>query len=1039
MPYGPLLWTTSSGPNIPRDMWKAEIVDGAISGDVRYHEGTGEITTGIEYITGAAAASYDGDTWIHVMDRDESTDAHVLRRMKIDGTGLENIADMEAAIGVDLDGACEMCVDSSNGDTWVIILFGDSQVRVYRVTLAGVVTQKLVLPATGNVGFGIQINKNGILAIARMTEDGPPSQPFARINTYDSSTMTGIDEFDSDWEGNSYGGIPYGPPFLLTDDSLIFSTDYYATVKIDLDTGLPTGPNPHMDFGVEFVPLKMFRYGDADEVYAIGYDDFTVDPQIRLLEGDGGVGTVVTGWTDTDGWFFSVTVPDDITDPVPGPGEAVLYKVEIGGEEEVEVDLISLTNLERALEREDGGFRIGNLSAVVANLPETYFDMEPDDVNSPYVFEITNDEGDVIFHGPISAPSIVRDEATGFFSFDALSWEALLAMVGSVPARSVYEANVLSTSIDDTMRVFFPIADVDFINIGDVFVSDADAGEIRETILNKGSLTGSHFWAEISVPPAKQLIEPFDSDDLVPGGFGGYFWFEVDTETSRFFMANFPSTTLSGDGEPRWLPVGGQKLAMQFYASGQIIESTRVLAIDYTETDVVNPIARVWLDPNDYDQTIWTGDIHGIGDPEFDQVAFKFTPGVVPGSKAKILGGDLYGYVPAEPRTPFFMPAALGAMLLLGEDNAPTESFGRPLGILPNIVDLAGGNPTGLNYARIDFDRGIELPEKPIEALRLIQRSMEAYTKWVPKLSVGGMPQVDVQLIPREAIEDGAPLDLSKVIRSWSTRVAPEKIAAVVVRANEEYRKPAGNTDYVGVWWVTTDGLNPDTVNPEQLRYLTLPQGQGVMEIEVAVPPAYVAERVFLGGGKPIANDNVLKAIAESAYNYFAKAGQRFSALLAVEYTEDLLAERIGVNESGFDRTAFITQTSAVIKDNAFQMAVEGILEPVHTATTLRDPIAIISGIFNYNDSGSGATVRLEGSRSHAPDGQAVGYEWRRRERSGGTWGAWSAVLETTVNISETLSAGLYEYELRVFHSGGTYEGFAYEVVSISELSAPPA
>lgn len=722
----------------------------------------------------------------------------------------------------------------------------------------------------------------------------------------------------------------------------------------------------------------------------------------------------------------------------PGGGNAVMAK-----SVEENVELVSMSDLEKVLEREDGGFRLGNVSAVVRGLDEGYFD-GADDPNAPFVFEVA-DGATAIFHGPVSPTSIVRDEATGYFSFDVLSWEAMLAMVGSVPARSVYEANVRAVDFFNFVRVHFPAADYANVNVGDVVIGESGAGEFREPIVSKSALGDTSFYVSIVPPPSRQMIDPFD-----PAGVS---WIQtplvwtLPTVESRLLMERLEPNGSSQSGFPIWVPEGGEKVFVEFLDGTQVIESTRVLKVEFDNSDPLNIVADLWLDSADFDGDVVSSNGGPTGTFLFDFIGIRSIAGVIPAKNVRILGSDIYGAEVVNSTTvPFFqVEDIVDAMLFLGENNEPTESFGRPLGILPNVIRNVERDPFLTPLVRGFLDVGIELPDRPIEALRLLQRTSEFHVKFVPIID-SGLPRVDVKLIPRQTVGTETPVNLTKVIRRWHTRVTPEKVTAVVVKANEDYRKPESEKEFVGVWWIDENGDTPDDVAASgeppathPLRYLTVPEGPGVLEIEVAVQPAYESDYDFLGGGKPIANDNVLKLIAQSAYDYYAKAGQRFEATLRVNYATDLLANRYTVDESGFNKTVFITRSVTTIKDNQYSTTVEGIVEPVVTPGTGATPVAVISGVLNYPDTGSGATVALSGTQSQNPSGEPLSFAWRRRERVAGVWGAWSGTISTTPFVNEVRVAGVYEYELRVWYDDGVvHEDFDYEVVSISAVSDIP-
>lgn len=306
-----LYWLGETAGGDP-EIWQGTIEAGALGNEEIVYTGTGDSTTGAEWIqAGIAATTYGGETWLHFVDTDVPPGwpvdpiVQILRRVKIDGTGFETIADLSTETGLELEGGMVCAVDPRNGDSWVVVMRDDAQIDLYLVTLAGVVTLKKVVQVSGNVGFDIQIDADtDTLALSRVTELGLPTEPTSAVDIYDMTGDFSATEHQiaSDYFGFGSSNTSYGPAMLLLEDSVIVQDSEYILIRYDRTTWTPMSPNPWMDFGGAFVPAKLFIYGG--EYYAIGYNDATIDPEIRHLPGDGGAGTVVTGVT-TDMWLYS--------------------------------------------------------------------------------------------------------------------------------------------------------------------------------------------------------------------------------------------------------------------------------------------------------------------------------------------------------------------------------------------------------------------------------------------------------------------------------------------------------------------------------------------------------------------------------------------------------------------------------------------------------------------------------------------------------------------------------------------------------------
>lgn len=708
---------------------------------------------------------------------------------------------------------------------------------------------------------------------------------------------------------------------------------------------------------------------------------------------------------------------------------------------EIVPEVLDLSGFEETLELEEGGFRLGNVSVMVRGVAEDYF-RGCSDMNAPIVFEAT--DGSAVWHGPVQPDSVDYDQGTLLTSFTARSWESVLSEVGDVPARSVYETTILqATTANNRPRVFFrwntPVV------VGDVLAIDGPSGEVREVVRAVGTAEVGGLpnlpYADIDAPPPGY---PVVGHPTTTGGTVlslNRITFEFSRAISAIVQQALPVNG-SRSGHPSWASIDGNVAQLVLRnVGGDVVSTAPIEYIQYIQNgDQLT--AKAFTRSQTVTPAQWAAT---------STVDLRVEGRILSGNSVRILGADLYGYVPTSNNVS--IPAVIGAMLSLGDGNNPSVGEGRPMGILPEVLDAI--TPVGIPTDGFTLPRVAELPHKPIEALRLLQATADIFFRVVPKI-VAGKPRIDINLVSRKHAVDGTPVAApSYTIKSWSEKGVADEIRAVVVRSNEDYRKPSGDADYAGYWFLDPDGRTPDEIAAiatdanmngipdglERLRYLSVPTGSGVIEVEVATIPAYTGNYAIGGGKKQVVNDNVLKERARTLWGFYSSGTRRFKATLAAGYTgSDYVGKLVSFNQSGFTATVFVTKRTVSMKEGTLSASIEGVIEPDYVVGQTQSPVAVISGSLHIidPDSDPNVTVVLNGLSSYAPSGEPITYLWERRGLGGGAWTSVGTAVEMTDSVAGVVAAPtFYEYRLTVTGVTSSLAGTDTEVVSVMEASDP--
>lgn len=715
---------------------------------------------------------------------------------------------------------------------------------------------------------------------------------------------------------------------------------------------------------------------------------------------------------------------------------------------EIVPDILTMSEIEEVLERDGGGFRLGNASVTVRGVPEDYF-RTCGNVNTPVVFEV-GDGNTAIFHGPVDPASVEYDQGRGLTSFTARSWESVLAQAASLPARSVYETALSHvTTQNEAGQLPLPVLwfrEETPINTGDTVVIDGPSGEIRERVRSASTVTlYGHTWrqAVIDTPPTVYPVtnEPRTGRTRSSGRI------EIDFSeiASERVREHLPENG-TYDGEATWFGQSGQTAELLLRRlDGTIVTAARVRFVQYRASNG-GVQARAQTTEDSVTDAQWN---------ETAAVDLRVNTQIRPGNTVKILGRDFYGYAPTGDTA--VIQEIVEAMLFVGESNTNGLGEGRPLGVLPNVVRLVEweGFPTPLSEQTISTHA--ELPDRPIDALRLLQNTGGFFIRMEPAfVTTQGFrePAVTVRFVSRASVETQTPVQApDSIIYSWNEKAVPDTIKAVVVKPNREYRKPKTESDYAGVWFEDEFGLTPDALAAitsdadgngvpdgiDRLRFMSVPTGDGVVEVEMAVTPSWRGAYAFGGGDKQTVNDDRLKARARTLWSYYAAGGRQFNARLALGYEGSaLVGKRVSFAESGLTATVFITSRSVSVKEGALNTTISGIIEPVYTEGTPLPPVAVISGSLNVTDPDADgqATVVLNGARSYSPTSAALTYAWERRPAGSGTWTYIGSGVEITDTVTVAVgTTAAYEYQLTV--TAGGQSDTDTETVLVAEAPIP--
>lgn len=270
------------------DLWGATI-SGNVVTPALVLAGTGNTATGFEDVDALGAAVISGESWVYAWDQDLATGQDIMQRVKSDGTGFQTIANASTVLGIATGSPrTNVAVNKNNGDSWIVTRHGgaNTEVSLIKITLAGAVTIEKTFPNTAYEYGNLQYDStNDLIALTR-------GNAVDLWELYDVTDFTApIETIPTTWTG-----VGRHASFLMTDDKLYLSSDE-TMVRYDRSTYVADAPNPWNSFTPNIIDLGVVKVG-AD-IYTVNFNDTSGDEELLRLTGDGGAGTLLTGWPPT--------------------------------------------------------------------------------------------------------------------------------------------------------------------------------------------------------------------------------------------------------------------------------------------------------------------------------------------------------------------------------------------------------------------------------------------------------------------------------------------------------------------------------------------------------------------------------------------------------------------------------------------------------------------------------------------------------------------------------------------------------------------
>ena len=697
-----------------------------------------------------------------------------------------------------------------------------------------------------------------------------------------------------------------------------------------------------------------------------------------------------------------------------------------------DVQVVETNAPERSVETEAARFEVGNVNATVRGVADDYF-REAGDKDSPFVFEVKDEAGDLLFWGVVEAAEY--DRRTGRTSFIALSPEYLLKKAPKLPARSVFEVESPKWRITESGgHILFNVArEENVYDVGDIVVADLPGiGEWRAPIEAIFSgLGGTQDFMRLRVPfqsdaaPALTLtVDPVANSGfltgkylLVPDGADalvGTFGEPSEIPETTFYRLDFPA-----------------RVEVETWRNGVRVERMGLSHALLTKSNGQDFDPEVWLvaedgryfSPNSHNASGVTARLFVMGSPEGESSV-----------KLRVLGKEVYGV--SDPTDGGYSIELLIASLLSVGYDETAPYVERPIGILPWLV-----SSYSVEGEIGSIWQGVELSEKPMEALRELQLASKTLVAFDPVL-VGGLPRVNVRVSPRATLTgDVQPLPMADII-DWTEQAAKRRIDAVVVKPNKEYFKTKNGPSYVGVWYVSPEGRVPVTelavfggetgtvLTEAEARAFVVPEGERVITIEVPVVPTLDGSK--LGGGR-VVNDFTLRRVARYYYEWFLAASRPVTGTV-FQRNPDILGRLVSVNEGegskAFSATLLVTKLAPVIGQR--RTGFEGVIVPEYVPAADTPPVVHVTGERSYRDvDGNGIeSVTLSAAQSYDPAGGSLAFAWSYRALGATPWTPHGG----GATFAADLGTGAWQVRLVASGAGGAVE----EIVDVSVLSALP-
>lgn len=743
-----------------------------------------------------------------------------------------------------------------------------------------------------------------------------------------------------------------------------------------------------------------------------------------------------------------------------------------------------MSDIEETLEIEEAKFRLSNVDVSVSGLTKAGGDhrMEgADSVVSPWVFEV-QENNSVRFTGLVDPDSITYNASTERTSFTVLSFLEILDSVGNIPARYKYETELRKVWPTDPNTYFCFLLNTfdDVGSVGDILRFEKEGIEFRFPITaTKDSLnpevTDYNPDRDDSFGPFLFIPNPGTRNQLPPSLVDGTandevvfievnevqvvqgtrnvtrydynYYINKNSDFGELLMNRYLADT--PEGEAKDLPPGEE-------ISLEVVDPNNdfPLFLRRLETKSLKNVEDfIFLKSNRTQDQYITGGFFPYENASIQMRASEILTQLELGDEIELIGNRKWGYAPPNPLANYKLKGVLKGIFTV-PDMAFSDSR---LGVIRNLFDTAAFDDNNWDVRDIRLDKEVEYPASPLKALRLIQNTTKILLRerFGTRTTANGdvVPSFWLEIKERDKLFDTATAPNSgERIQSWEEKVSSNPLRAVVVRPNKEYLKRK-DRENVGFYFQGIEQYEQQTEEARQARNeTTIPEGDRVLEIEVAKIPRYgdtpsesspddESGYIYGGDGKSVRNDPVFKKLAKFYFEHFSKIDKEVEFSVGRRDLPWLGEYRHFQIGSEIDDFVFITKKSSSLRRDSFTTTFEGrIGEPV--PTEFEDPVAIILGRNEfYGDGSDTVPIFLDGSSSYSPQSDALSLFWEYREAGDTTWNAFpsedqSPVLDSSLTLPSDVERIGYEVRLTVSSPEDVNDGIYTKNILI-ERTAP--
>jgi hypothetical protein len=759
-------------------------------------------------------------------------------------------------------------------------------------------------------------------------------------------------------------------------------------------------------------------------------------------------------------------------------------------------DIKEIGDIEQNLEYEKAKFRISNCSVTINGLPKDRL-RDAGSVHRPWVFEVVDGGGTVVFSGIVDGESVSYTASSRNTSFDVLSWLELLDRAGSVPARDVFEVEVYGTARtedEDSAFIDENFGDIqiklnneaslvgDVAQVGDVAVIETEESEIRKQIVLREVDDDDR--VVIFINSKEEGEGENDVVRKVPGGgsfstnlsaarlgrTGSQLRIRLTNNQEVFDLVEAVNGDISGmsTGATKNISVPegfSVEVDLQYEVvyrdrGGNVSERedrTATTALNEIEVHATNDGYFIEFS-NPFDDTINTGPRSDVPVDDVQDGGYRarvkrdstqrLAEDLTSDSTVRILGQQIYGYEGFPTTIPAYYQADEIVKNIFQIEAANTT--GRPqLGVLPYVFDAAAYDSVN-NFdgyiGGLPIDPRVEFPDDPLKALRQIQQRQQFLLKerFNNRTNSEGdaIPGYYTEYIYRDSFFDTAVEVSERKVKEWTENVSENDLRAVIVRPNEEYLKGRAGPDVderIGFYF---EGIKRyEDADAEILRdRMTPPDGRNVLEIEMPIIPSDEIGFKYRGEDT-VENNPKIKAVAKFFYEHFTKASREVEITFGNDDPEWIGGYWYFKNQGEvIDDYVFVTQETKNVDSTSIDTTLKGRIG--QEAATIEDapPTAIIKGPKEISQANSAGDVQviLNGDDSFSLSGNILSYTWERKE----VGGSFSEV-QTTGNILRDTISGVdvektYIYRLTVTDDAtGSTDSVTHEVTVAPARTTP--